>query len=68
MRLLQPRRSGRTRLLQPRRALVSTLLEPVSTHCPSTAQKVTMKFKRMSKSGMGMHPSDERSNYESVYS
>ncbi|MQM10176.1 hypothetical protein Taro_043062 [Colocasia esculenta] len=118
------------------RALVSTLLEPVSTHCPSTAQKVssvdttwasvdtlsqigqkvfwelslvstppelvstllnlfalarrvskgsnlapmtashrytvnhvvTMKFKRKSKSRMGMHPSDERSNYESVYS
>ncbi|MQM05660.1 hypothetical protein Taro_038476 [Colocasia esculenta] len=50
------------------RALVSTLLEPMSTHCPSTAQKVTMKFKRKSKSRMGMHPSDERSNYESVYS
>ncbi|MQL93631.1 hypothetical protein Taro_026276 [Colocasia esculenta] len=29
--------------------------------------KVTMKFKRRSKSRMGMPPSDERSNYESSY-
>ncbi|MQL73468.1 hypothetical protein Taro_005808 [Colocasia esculenta] len=29
---------------------------------------VTMKFKRKSKSRMGMRPSDERSNYESSYS
>ncbi|MQL80545.1 hypothetical protein Taro_012991, partial [Colocasia esculenta] len=31
----------------------------------SSTQKVTMKFKRRSKSRMGMRPSDERSNYES---
>ncbi|MQL87252.1 hypothetical protein Taro_019790 [Colocasia esculenta] len=34
----------------------------------SSTQKVTMKFKRRSKSRMGMRPSDERSNYESIYS
>ncbi|MQM13084.1 hypothetical protein Taro_046006 [Colocasia esculenta] len=39
-------------------------------HKPSTwsRPKVIMKFKKRSKSRMGMCPSDERSNYESIFS
>ncbi|MQL93292.1 hypothetical protein Taro_025928 [Colocasia esculenta] len=40
MRLLQPRRFHMTYKFCSGRALVSTLLGLVSTHCPSTAQKV----------------------------
>ncbi|MQM02891.1 hypothetical protein Taro_035662 [Colocasia esculenta] len=38
-----------------------------SVHFLSLLVLVTMKFKRKSKSRMGMRPSDERSNHESIY-
>ncbi|MQL76055.1 hypothetical protein Taro_008442 [Colocasia esculenta] len=38
-----------------------------SVHFLSLLALVTMKIKRKSKSRMGMRPSDERSNYESIY-
>ncbi|MQL87891.1 hypothetical protein Taro_020448 [Colocasia esculenta] len=39
-----------------------------SVHFLSHLVLVAMMFKRRNKSRMGMRPSDERSNYESIYS